>query len=140
MRHKALPLGEVIRTRHDLTANIEFNLYGDGAKEEGRTALAVRNSLDEMIFGATASDLVNGDSGGLDHLKRAIVMETIAERLHILEGIYKIAKKNRSSVKQEMANIIVDRDRFERFTPNHRGIMKTAASGSVFLATWRLKR
>ena len=86
MRNKALPLRKVIRTRPELTANIESNSHSDGAKDEGRKALAVRKLLDEIIFGATASDLVDGDLGGLDHVRRAIVMETIAERLQILEG------------------------------------------------------
>ena len=65
-RGKAMHLGEAIQYRHKLTANIKFNLYGGGTKEEGRRALAARNSLDEIIFGLTASDMVNDDLGGLE--------------------------------------------------------------------------
>ena len=76
-RGKAWSLEGLIRYRHKLTANVEFNLYGGGTKEEGRRALAVRNLLDEMIFGATASDMVDCDLGGLEHLKKGIAMENI---------------------------------------------------------------
>jgi hypothetical protein len=140
MRNKAWSLREVIQTRHKLTANIEFNLYGGGMKEEGRKALAVRSSLDEIITGATASDMVGGDLRGLDDLRKAIAMENLAEKLKIMEDISTRSKKSGISMKSEMLNILTDADRFERFTPDHQGIMKAAASGSVFLAVWRFNK
>jgi hypothetical protein len=140
LRDKPWPLGEMIRYRHKLTSNIEFNLYGGGTKEEGRRALAVRNSLDEMISGATASDMIDGDLGGLEHLRKGIAMENIAEKLQILEDLSVSAKQPGMNMKRAMTNILTDADRFQRFAPDHQAIIKAAASGSRFLAERRFKR
>jgi hypothetical protein len=139
-RGKPLPLGELIETRHKLTANIEFNLYCGGSKEEGRKALSVRNSLDELIFKARPSDLIDGKSDGLDHLKRAITVENLAERLQILEEVSKNAKGSAKKLKEELINVLVDRDRFERFFPEQQSNIKAAAIGSSFLAFRRLNK
>jgi hypothetical protein len=131
MRGKAWPLEGLIQYRHKLTANVEFNLYGGGAREEGRRALAVRNSLDEMIFGVTPSGMVDGDLGGLEHLRKGIAMENIAEKLEILEDLSASSKRRGMNMKRAMADILTDADRFERFTPYHREIMRAAAPSSL---------
>jgi hypothetical protein len=43
-------------------------------------------------------------------------------------------------MKLEMIGILTDADRFERFTPDHQGIMKAAATGLAFLSVWRFNK
>lgn len=140
MRDKPWPLKGLIQYRHKLTANVEFNLYGGGTREEGRRALAIRNLLDEMIFGVTAHDMVDGDLGGLEHFKKGIALENIAEQLKILEDLSANSKRRGMNMKRAMVDMLTDADRFERFTPDHREIMRAAASGPRFLAARRFNK
>ena len=140
MRDQEGSLSKFINLRHKLTENIEFNLYGGGFKDEGRKAFFARNALDETIFTATSADMVGGDAGGLDHMKRAIALETLAEKMQILEGISRSAKGRGKGMKSEMINLLTDPDRFERFIPSHQNIIESAASGSALLACWRFTK
>jgi hypothetical protein len=140
MRHQKISLSKFIDLRHKLTENIEFNLYGDGSKDEGRKVLAVRDALDKTIVMATSADVVGGDARGLDHMKQAIVLETLAERMQILEGISRSAKGTAIGMKSEMINLLIDPDRIQKFIPSHQNIIKSAASGSVLLARWRFNK
>jgi hypothetical protein len=115
-------------------------LYGGGTKEEGRRALAARNSLDEILLGINASDMVNDDLGVLESVKKGIAMENLAEKMQILEDLSASSKQPGMSMKRAMVNILTDADSLNRFTPDHQAIMKAAASGFGFLAERRFKK
>lgn len=138
LRNKATELSTFIDIRHKLTANIEFNLYGGGDKEEGRQALAIRNTLDETLFGASAADMVGGDKGGLDHMKQAITLENLSEKMQILEGVARKAKA--TSMKAALIDLLTDADRYTRFIPEHQKLIKAGAAGLPFLANWRINK
>lgn len=138
LRNKAMEVGTLIDLRHKLTANIQFNLYGGGDKGEGRKALAVRNALDETIFGTTDADLVDPSKGGIEQLKRAISLENLSEKMQILEGVARNAKA--IGMKAELVNLLTDGDRFDRFSAAHQIQIKAGATGFSFLANWRINK
>ena len=134
LKDKPLPIARLIEIRHMLTANIGFNLYGAGSKEDGRAALKVRDTLDEMVFNAGPTDLLDGNTEGLRTLKKAIKLETLSERSEILENVAKAAGGTGKKLKQEVMKVITDPDRYERFIPDHQNLLQETATGWTFLA------
>ena len=82
---EGVPISRLVDLRHELTALIKQNFYGEGSKPEGQAAVITRNHLDDFVFGATDDMLVKGKSADLVPLKRAIILETYAELLAILD-------------------------------------------------------
>ena len=139
LRNNNQELNKIINLRHKLTANIEYNLYSDGGnKPEGRIVLTIRNALDESLFNLVASDMIDGDSSALEYIKKAITLETLSERMRILEGVTKDAQL--TSMKTELINLLTDTDRFSRFIPTHQKLIKEGATGLAFLANWRINK
>ncbi len=134
LRHNQ-DLNKIIDLRHKLTANIEYNLYGCGDKLEGRRALVIRNTLDESLFNLIASDMVGSDSSALEYMRRAITLETLSERIRILENVARNAQV--IGMKTELINLLTDADRFIRFIPAHQKLIKDGATGLAFLANWK---
>ncbi|MBI1348649.1 hypothetical protein GC163_20445 [bacterium] len=140
VREGGMTISVLANLRHKLTANIKVNLYGGGTKTEGRRALAMRNRLDENIYTITAADTVDGNVEGIEHLKRAIALENLAEQLDILIDMSRKANKTGKGMKSEMIDILSDSDRFGRFVPAHQKLMKDAAAGMSIFAHWKFNK
>src|SRR5208337_3474949 len=92
-------VSRLIQIRHKTTANIKFNLYGGGDRNEGRAALQARDSLDDFIFKAEQTDLVRGQIKETNVLKRAIILETFGELLEILDRGRELGGGTRKGIK-----------------------------------------
>ena len=80
-----VPASYLIDLRHELTALIKSELYAGGNKMEGRAALIARRGLDGFFFHTEQSQLTRGNVADLGALKRAIILETLAEQVTLLE-------------------------------------------------------
>ena len=136
--NKEMEIGMVVELRHKLTNSVRFNLYGDGDKDDGRKALAIRNSLDETLFNASASDVVGGDRSGLDHLKRAITLENLSEKMRLIEEAKQYAIV--AGMKAALTNLVMDVDKLDRFSPEHQEVIKKGATGLSLLSNQRINR
>jgi hypothetical protein len=134
---EGVPISRVIDTRHELTALIKQNLYGEGSKPEGQAALIARNSLDDSIFRMTDDMLVKGKSGDLGPLKRAIILETYSELLAILDDYSRRFGGGGKAVKQGMSAVLSDPDVFGRFNAEHQTKIQAIATGSSLFAKSR---
>jgi hypothetical protein len=108
-------VSRLVDMRHELTALIKQNLYGGGSKTEGQAALIARNNLDDFIFRTTDDMLVKGKGADLAPLKRAIILETYAELLAILDDYSRRFGLGGKAVKQGMSAVLSDPDVFGRF-------------------------
>lgn len=138
LKNQSSEISQWIDIRHKLTANIQFNLYGAGDKEEGRKALKLRNVLDESIFRITPKDMMRGDMAGVPAMIRAINLENLSEKMALLEGIVREAKI--TSTKQELVSFIMDPDKLERFSHAHQQLLKDGATGLKFFANRKLNK
>lgn len=138
LRNKPVKIGNMIQLRHSLTANISYNLYGSGDREEGRKALNVRNLFDQHILNASAEDMVDGNLGGLNEFKKGLTLENLAEQLEILEDIEKHAQA--SGLKNALVALIMDPDKMMRFNQGQRELLKKGATGLPFFAKGRFQK
>ncbi|MBR0712706.1 hypothetical protein [Bradyrhizobium liaoningense] len=134
---EGVPVSRLVDTRHELTALIKQNLYGRGSKSEGQAALIARNSLDNSIFGMTDDMLVKGTSANLAPLKRAIILETFAELMEILDDYSSRFGQGGNAVKQGMLAILSDPDVFGRYSAEQQTKIKAIAAGSSLFAKRR---
>ena len=132
-------VSEMTDLRRKLTANIDYNLYGNGIRDEGRKALSVRDSLDKAIFESSEAD-IKGDFLAIEYFRHGIALETLAEQMQILEGVISRAKETRKTIKSGAVAILSDPDRLLRFSPKHQTLIRDAATGMAFLAQWRLNK
>jgi len=133
-----VPVSRLIDTRHKLTALIKGSLDGTETKEEGRAALIARNAIDEFVFHTTDDMLVKGIVSDLVPLKRAIILETFAELLDILENSWRRFGRFGRAAKLGMLAVTSDPDLIGRFNDDDRAKIRAIASGSAFLAKRRL--
>jgi hypothetical protein len=137
---EGVPISRLIDTRHELTALIKKNLYGGGSKPEGQAALFARNRLDHFIFHMTADKLVKGGVADLVPLKRAIILETYAELVAILDDYSCRFGRGGKAIKQGMAAVLSDPDVFGRFNADQQAKIQAIATGSSLFAKWRFDR
>ena len=133
-------VSRLIDVRHELTALIKQNLYGGGSKPEGQAALFARSRLDDFVFDMTADKLVKGDVADLAPLKRAIILETYAELLDILDDYSRRFGRGGKAVKQGMSAALSDPDVFGRFNEDHQTKIQAIAAGSSLFAKSRFDR
>lgn len=131
-KDKTTSMSQWTEIRHMLTDNIRRNLYERGSREEGRRALKMRDTLDETFFNMAEKDLTPGPTGetGLSSLRKAIVFETAAEHMEIIERAVRQANGDAQKLKLEMSKIADDQDNFGRFSPQHRRMIKDTISYS----------
>jgi hypothetical protein len=110
-----VPLSRLIDTRQELTALIKAELYGGGDKMEGRAALMARRGLDEFFFHTEQSQLTRGNVADLDVLKGAIILETLAEQVDLLDQARDAGDGSQKGIQAEMLKLMDDPDRFDRF-------------------------
>lgn len=110
-----VPVSHIIDTRHKLTALIKGSLEGTETKIEGRAALIARNGIDEFVFYTTDDILVKGSVNDLVPLKRAIILETFAELLDILENSRRRFGRFGRAAKLGMLAVSSDPDLIGRF-------------------------
>ncbi len=132
-----VPLARLIDTRHELTALIKSELYGGGNKMEGRAALIARQHLDEFFFHTEQSQLTRGNVADLDALKRAIILETLAEQVTLLEQAREAGGGSRKGIKAEMLKLIDDPDRLDQFNDKDKAAIRELARGVTFFAKIR---
>jgi hypothetical protein len=114
-----VPIRRLNDIRHKLTANIKFNLYGDGDRNEGRDALSARYKLDDFLFKAEQTPSVE---------KRAIILDTFLELLEILDQA-RDTGGSRRGIKAEMQKLVDDPDRFDRFHDRDKAAIREMARG-----------
>jgi hypothetical protein len=129
----------LVDSRSKLTANIKFNLYRGGDRDEGRDALIARNGLDDFIFKATQEDLVQGRIEMTDPGKRAIIIETYLELVDLLDHA-RITGGTRRGIKAEMQKLINDPDRFDRFNDDDKAAIREMARGLAIFVKIRFDR
>src|SRR5262249_8488408 len=112
-------ISRFIDARHELTALIKQNLYGGGSTDEGRSALIARKELDKIVFEATDDVMTEGKAANLAGLKRAIILQTYAELLEILDDYRGRFGRGGKAIKQGMLAILSDPDVIGRFNPDH---------------------
>ena len=134
---EGVPLSRLIDTRHELTELIKTNFYGGGSKPEGQAALFARNRLDDFVFDMTADKLVKGDVADLVPLKRAIILETYAELVAILDDYSGRFGRGGKAIKQGMSAVLSDPDVFGRFHADQQAKIQAIATGSSLFAKWR---
>ena len=137
---EGVPISRLVDLRHELTALIKQNLYGEGSKPEGQAAVITRNHLDDFVFGATDDMLVKGKSADLVPLKRAIILETYAELLAILDDYSRRFGRGGKAVKQGMSTVLSDPDVFSRFNGDHQTKIQAIAAGFSLFAKRRFDR
>ena len=135
-----VPLARLIDLRHDLTALIKSELYGDGNKVEGRAALIVRQSLDEFFFHSEQSQLAKGNVAELNPLKMGIILETLAEQITLLEQAGNASGGSRKGIRTGMLKLMDDPDRFDRFNDEDKAAIREIAQGASFFAKSRFRR
>jgi hypothetical protein len=134
---EGVPVSRLVDTRHELTALIKQNLYGRGSKREGQAALIARNHLDDFVFRMTDDMLAKGKSADLAPLKRAIILETFAELMTILDDYSCRFGRGGKAIKEGMLAILSDPDVFGRFTAGQQNEIKAIAGGSSIFARRR---
>jgi hypothetical protein len=134
---EGVPVSRLVDLRHELTALIKENLYGGGSKPEGQAALFARNNLDDFVFRATDKMLTKGNVADLAPLKRAIILETYAELLTILDDYSRRFGSGGKAVKQGMSALLSDPDVFGRFNAHHQTEIRAIATGSSLFAKSR---
>jgi hypothetical protein len=118
-----IPAGRLIDIRHKLTANIKFNLYRGGDRNEGRDALAARYKLDDFLFKEQTPNVG----------KKAIILDTFLELLEILDHARDIGR-TRKGIKAEMQKLVDDPDRFDRFHDRDKAAIREMARGlAIFI-------
>jgi hypothetical protein len=137
---EGLPVSRLIDTRHKLTALIKKNLYGSGSKPEGQAALFARSRLDDFVFQMTADKLVKGNVANLVPLKRAIILETYAELVAILDDYSCRFGRGGKAIKQGISAVLSDPDVFGRFNAHQQAKIQAIATGSSIFAKWRFDR
>jgi hypothetical protein len=137
---EGVPISRVIDARHELTALIKQNLYGGGSKSEGRAALIARNRLDDFLSNMSPDTILKGDVAGLVFLKRAIILETYAELVVILDDYSCRFGRGGKAIKQGMSAVLSDPDVFGRFDADQQTKIQAIATGSFLFAKWRFDR
>ena|SRR5262245_24958866 len=84
--------------------------------------------------------LVAGDAADLAPLKRAIILETYAELLVILDNYSRRFGSGGKAVKQGMSAVLSDPDVFGRFNAEYQTEIRAIATGSSLLAKRRFER
>jgi hypothetical protein len=130
-------ISRLVDLRHKLTANIKFNLYGGGDRNEGLGALQARNSLDDFILKAKQTDLVRGEIEQTNVLKTAVILETFTELLEILDRGREAGGGTRKGIKAEMKKLMDDPDRFDRFNDEDKAAIREIARGLAIFAKIR---
>lgn len=138
LKGKEAHISQFINLRHKLTENIVLNLFDKKNLDEGRSALSIRDKLDETIFNTTAEDMVDGDMGGIPHMQRAILLENLSERMKIIEDVQKDAKSFGSKV--ALMTLLSDVDRLDRLIPIHKALVELGAKGFPLLAKRRINK
>ncbi len=136
-RDPGVPASYLIDLRHELTALIKSELYAGGNKMEGRAALIARRGLDEFFFHTKQSQLTRGNVADLGALKRAIILETLAEQVTLLEQARDAGGGSRKGIKAEMLKLMDDPDRFDRFNDEDKAAIRKMARGVSILAKIR---
>ena len=89
---------------------------------EGRAALKARRELDEFFFHTEQSQLTRGNVAvDIDALKRAIILETLAEQATLREQARDAGGSLRKGIKAGMLKLMGDRDRFLWFNDDDEG-------------------
>ena len=133
-----VPLPRLIDLRDELSALIKSELYGGGNKMEGRAALIARRELDEFFFHTEQSQLTRGNVVvDIDALKRAIILETLAEQATLLEQARDAGGSLRKGIKAEMLKLMDDPDRFHQFNDDDKAAIREIARGVAFFAKIR---
>lgn len=131
-----VPLSRLIDIRHQLTALIKSELYGDGNKLEGRAALIARRGLDEFFFHTEQSQLTRGNVADLETLKSAIILHTLAEQVTLLEQARDAGGGSRKGVKSQMQKLVNDPDKFNQFNDDDKAALREMANGlAIFIKT-----
>ena len=133
----SVSVSRLIDLRHELTALIRSELYGGGNKVEGRAALIARRELDEFFFHTERSQITRGHVADLDAMKRAVILETLAEQVTLLEQARDAGGGSRSGIKTEMLKLMDDPDRFDRFNDEDKAAIREIARGVSFFAKTR---
>ena len=123
-----VPLSHLIDTRQELTALIKSELYGGGDKMEGRAALMARRGLDEFFFHAEQSQLTRGNVADLDVLKSAIILETLAEQVDLLDQARDAGDGSQKGIQAEMLKLMDDPDRFDQFNDKDKAAIREVAA------------
>jgi len=100
-------------------------------------ALMARRELDEFYFHTEQSQLTRGNVADLEALKRAIILETLAEQVTLLEQARDAGGGSRKGIKAEMLKLIDDPDRFHRFNDEDKAAIREIARGVSFFAKIR---
>ena len=137
---EGVPVSRLIDVRHELTALIKQNLYGRGSKPEGQAALIARNHLDDFVFRMTDDTLTKCNVADLVPLKQAIILETYAELLNILDDYSHRFGRGGRAVKEGMSTVLSDPDVFGRFNADHQTKIQAIAAGSSLFAKWSFDR
>jgi hypothetical protein len=140
LEFEGVPISHVIDVRHKLTALIKENLYGGGSKSEGQAALIARNHLDDFLSNLSADTILKGDAVGLVSLKRAIILETYAELVAILDDYSCRFGRGGKAIKKGMSAVLSDPDVFGRFDADQQTKIQAIATGSYLFAKWRFDR
>src|SRR4029078_272318 len=126
--YEGVPISQIIDVRHKLTSLVKENLYGRGSKSEGRAALVARNRLDDFLSNISADVILKGDAEGLVSLKRAIILETYAELVAILDDYSCRFGRAGKAIKQGMSAVCSDLDVFGRFNEDQQIKIRAIAS------------
>jgi hypothetical protein len=129
-----VPVSRLIDARHALTALINRNVDDPGSKTERSAALIARAGLDNFIFRTTPDILVKGTVADLAGLKRAIILESYAELLDLLEKSFRRFGAGGKAAKRGMEAIASDPEQIDRFDPEDRGEIRAIASGFSLFA------
>jgi hypothetical protein len=89
------------------------------------------------FFRTTDDMLVKGKGADLAPLKRAIILETYAELLAILDDYSRRFGLGGKAVKQGMSAVLSDPDVFGRFNGSHQTKIQAIAAGSSLFAKRR---
>jgi hypothetical protein len=88
----------------------------------------------------TDDKLVKGKLADLVPLKRAIILETYAELLDILDDYSRRFGRGGKAVKQGISTVLSDPDVFGRFNGDHQTKIQAIAAGSSLFAKRRFDR
>jgi hypothetical protein len=134
-----VPVGDLIDIRHELTANITHNLYGDGDRNEGRAALAVRARVDEIFFHVKPLNTA-GWQDAMELGRRTVILVTFVELIEILDRAREAGRGTRKGIKAEMGKLRNDPDRLDRFHDRDKAAIRQMATGLAILAKMRFDR
>jgi hypothetical protein len=93
--------------------------------------------LDEFFFDIEQSQLARGNVADVDALKRAIILETLAEQVTLLEQARDAGGGSRKGIKAQMLKLMDDPDRFDRFNDEDKAAIREIARGVSFFARIR---